>query len=371
MSSTFGYEDAPEPLTDSERKQLKRMFSDYWEVPGEWKTSMRMDLERDPPIFGKQVLGGQTLTPGAGTIYNIHVNAAANLALEKLSSTGRIGASGIDVQSGGLVVEGGLALGPTTPPAAGAIKFGDGTIQSTAGAGGGGGIPPTIVDAKGDMIVATGPDVVARVPVGGDGQVWTADSAQAVGGRWTSPSTVAGVVATTVAGLGVGIDGKVGLLRIGPSPYDYLSVVYDATAAKWIGPEWAAWRGGSRSGDASWAFLTGTHFPWFAYKTFYNAGLRLQVRAFAQLNDAFFAVGSGGANVGENTTLDATNRCANIGVYDGGGGGIYDSDWVDFNALVTARDFMTLRGLYNSGEPFGDGPQVADGNTILARWVSA
>lgn len=51
----------------------------------------------------------------------------------------------------------------------------------------GGGIPATIVDAKGDLIAATAPDTVARLPVGTDGQILTADSAQASGVKWGPP----------------------------------------------------------------------------------------------------------------------------------------------------------------------------------------
>jgi len=47
-----------------------------------------------------------------------------------------------------------------------------------------GAIPVAIVDAKGDLVAATGPDTVARLPVGADGQVLTADSTQAAGVKW-------------------------------------------------------------------------------------------------------------------------------------------------------------------------------------------
>src|SRR5574337_192501 len=43
-----------------------------------------------------------------------------------------------------------------------------------------------IVDAKGDLIAATGPDVVARVAVGTDKQRLVADSTQTAGVRWAS-----------------------------------------------------------------------------------------------------------------------------------------------------------------------------------------
>jgi len=59
--SVLGYDDAPRPLTDQERHVLQRVFSDYMEVPGEWKTALRNDLESDPPDF---VLGGKAGPPG-------------------------------------------------------------------------------------------------------------------------------------------------------------------------------------------------------------------------------------------------------------------------------------------------------------------
>jgi hypothetical protein len=49
-------------------------------------------------------------------------------------------------------------------------------------------LPVTIFDAKGDLIVASGPDAGARVPVGTDGQVLQADSAQALGLKWATPA---------------------------------------------------------------------------------------------------------------------------------------------------------------------------------------
>ena len=51
-----------------------------------------------------------------------------------------------------------------------------------------GGIQPTIVTTKGDIIVATGNASLVRQGVGADGTVLTANSAQADGVEWLAPS---------------------------------------------------------------------------------------------------------------------------------------------------------------------------------------
>ncbi len=50
-------------------------------------------------------------------------------------------------------------------------------------------IPATIVDAKGDIIAATAADTVARLAVGANDTVLTADSSAATGLKWATPSS--------------------------------------------------------------------------------------------------------------------------------------------------------------------------------------
>jgi hypothetical protein len=52
-----------------------------------------------------------------------------------------------------------------------------------------GGIQPTIVDAKGDLIVATAADTVSRLAVGSANQVLTVDSSTSTGLKWAAASS--------------------------------------------------------------------------------------------------------------------------------------------------------------------------------------
>lgn len=87
------------------------------------------------------------------------------------------------------------------------------------------GVDPTAAsfDAKGDLLVGTGPDAYTRVPVGTNNQVLVADSAEASGVRWSSEQDpnaitksiidakgdlIAGTANDTPARLAVGSDGQ-------------------------------------------------------------------------------------------------------------------------------------------------------------------
>ena len=57
-------------------------------------------------------------------------------------------------------------------------------------------VPKSLVDVKGDLIAATAADTVARLPVGTNTHVLTADSAEATGLKWAAPAA-AGVTSVT------------------------------------------------------------------------------------------------------------------------------------------------------------------------------
>jgi hypothetical protein len=69
-----------------------------------------------------------------------------------------------------------------------------------------GGIQPTIFDAKADLLTATANDTPARLAVGTNGQVLTADSTAATGLAWATPTSSIVTLATgTLSGSSVAI----------------------------------------------------------------------------------------------------------------------------------------------------------------------
>jgi hypothetical protein len=80
-----------------------------------------------------------------------------------------------------------------------AYKDSAGTV-TTVGTGGGNVAADTIWDAKGDLAVGTGANTASRLAVGSNGQVLSADSAEATGVKWVSVAGTGDVTAGSAFG---------------------------------------------------------------------------------------------------------------------------------------------------------------------------
>lgn len=89
-----------------------------------------------------------------------------------------------------------------------------------------GGIQPTIVDAKGDIIAATAADTVSRLAVGANDTVLTADSSTATGLKWAAPAAGAGNLALITSGSLTGTSLSVSSL----SSYTNIYIYFDAVS---------------------------------------------------------------------------------------------------------------------------------------------
>ena len=96
----------------------------------------------------------------------------------------------------------------------------DTTVFNNAGAA----IAKTIVDAKGDLIVATAADTVARLAVGGtNGHVLQVDSSTASGLKWDA-APAGGMTLINTGGTSIGGSSTVSISSI-PATYNYLQLV--------------------------------------------------------------------------------------------------------------------------------------------------
>lgn len=137
-------------------------------------------------------------TVGADGLF-LTADSAQATGLNWSAVSGFIPSSTIDAKGDLLAGTANNAVARVAPGTDGQMLYVDST--QTAGirwgaAPSGTGIPPTTVDAKGDIIAASANDTVTRLAVGANGTVLTADSAQATGLAWTTPSG-SGIPATT------------------------------------------------------------------------------------------------------------------------------------------------------------------------------
>jgi len=118
-------------------------------------------------------------------------------------------------------------------------------------------IQNAIVDAKGDLIAATAADTPARLAVGTNGHVLTADSSESTGLKWAAPSSGALVQIGSTTTLSA--SGAFNLSNIFSSTYDD----YEIHFSGWSGSTASYITFGLRTGSTN---ATGADYNYFYYQ---------------------------------------------------------------------------------------------------------
>lgn len=189
-----------------------------WQMPT--NTDLVTDLPADFETFGQAVatsmadlLGGtsgQILSKASNTdmdftwINNDQGDITGITATSPLTGGGTSGAITVGIQASSTTQSGAVQLtdstsstSTTTAATPNSVKTSY-DLANTANTKAQGDISASIVDAKGDLIAATAADAVARLAVGTNGQVLTADSTAATGIKWATPAGGGGKVLQVV-----------------------------------------------------------------------------------------------------------------------------------------------------------------------------
>ena len=170
-------------------------------------TDLVTDLPADFEVFGQAVatsmadlLGGTTGQILAKTtnadmdftwINNDQGDITGITASSPLTGGGTSGAITVGIQDALTTQKGAVQLSDSTSTTSSILAATPTAVKSAydlANAA----IAKTIVDAKGDLIGATAADTPARLAVGTNGQVLTADSTEATGLKWATPAGSSG-----------------------------------------------------------------------------------------------------------------------------------------------------------------------------------
>jgi len=177
-----------------------------WQMPT--NTDLVTDLPADFEVFGQAVatsmadlLGGtsgQILSKATNAdmdftwITNDQGDITGITATSPLTGGGTSGAITVGIQSASTSQSGAVQLSDSTSTTSSVLAATPTAVKSaydlanTANTKAQGDISASIVDAKGDLIAATAADTVARLAVGTNGQVLTADSTAATGMKWAA-----------------------------------------------------------------------------------------------------------------------------------------------------------------------------------------
>jgi hypothetical protein len=171
-----------------------------------------------------EVVLGSTGAPVAGASVQVNVRAGGAATVYQAESGGTQASNPITTDSAGRI-DGWLDEGSydLVVTATGLDSYTQ-RFEAVAGAN----VPGKVLTTTGDVAYASAANTLSRLAVGSAGQVLT------VAGGVPSWAYPAAAVATTIGGLSTAANGRIGRLRLGSTPFDFLTVIYDSTYAKWV-----------------------------------------------------------------------------------------------------------------------------------------
>jgi hypothetical protein len=168
----------------------------------------------------------------------------------------------------------------------------DATVFTNAGAA----IAKTIVDAKGDIIAATAADTVARLAVGANDTVLTADSATATGLKWASIASPAQAFTLLNTG-GTALTGATTITVSGISAKNQLRIIAVGGSAGS-----AAYIQLRLNGDTGTNYLYSLSFQFGSSQQQLNSATGSEIQICRQGNDGAYLFAAGAQVDGANST---------------------------------------------------------------------
>ena len=176
----------------------------------------------------------------------------------------------------------------------------------------------TAIDAKGDLIAGTGSDAFARLAIGSNGQVLTADSGESTGMKWATPSSGALVLIGTTT---LTSSGSFNLSSIFSSTYDDYEIHFSGIT-------------GSTGSYLTMGLRTGTTNKTANYNYMYS-----------QISTANNTAAAGGTGGGDGASLDYGSTASHCVVrvmnpYNSTATG-FITDYIQYNAGGVRRNLQT------------------------------